>query len=136
MLGKEHPFTLTSMNNLALVLSSQGKYEEAEEMHGQALALMERVLGKEHPSTLASMINLASVSSSQGKHKQAEEMHGQALALWQMMVGKEHPSTLTSIVRDSMDNRNDSGLEYEWNSIYDVLARMNTGYVEYEVLAL
>ncbi len=34
MLGKEHPDTLTSMNNLALVLSSQGKYKEAEEMHG------------------------------------------------------------------------------------------------------
>ena len=30
MLGKEHPSTLTSMNNLALVLSRQGRYEEAE----------------------------------------------------------------------------------------------------------
>ena len=33
MLGKEHPDTLTSMNNLALVLSSQGNYEEAEEIY-------------------------------------------------------------------------------------------------------
>jgi Tetratricopeptide repeat len=33
VLGKEHPDTLTSMNNLALVLSQQGKYEQAEEMH-------------------------------------------------------------------------------------------------------
>ena len=32
VLGKEHPDTLTSMNNLALVLSQQGKYEQAEEM--------------------------------------------------------------------------------------------------------
>lgn len=31
--GKEHPYTLTSMNNLALVLSSQGRYEQAEEIH-------------------------------------------------------------------------------------------------------
>ncbi len=38
MLGKEHPSTLTSMNNLVLVLSRQGKYDEAEEMHRQALA--------------------------------------------------------------------------------------------------
>ena len=35
VLGKEHPDTLASMNNLALVLRSQGKYEEAERMHGQ-----------------------------------------------------------------------------------------------------
>ncbi|OCL04340.1 hypothetical protein AOQ84DRAFT_277133, partial [Glonium stellatum] len=32
VLGKEHPGTLTSVNNLASVLGSQGKYEAAEEM--------------------------------------------------------------------------------------------------------
>jgi hypothetical protein len=29
VLGREHPSTLSSMNNLASVLDSQGKYEEA-----------------------------------------------------------------------------------------------------------
>ena len=33
VLGKEHPETLASMNNLALVLGQQGKYKEAERMH-------------------------------------------------------------------------------------------------------
>jgi Tetratricopeptide repeat len=33
------------MNNLALVLRNQGKYEQAEEMHRQALGLWETVLG-------------------------------------------------------------------------------------------
>ena len=36
VLDKEHPDTLTSMNNLATVLSDQGKYEQAEETHRQA----------------------------------------------------------------------------------------------------
>ena len=40
--GKEHPYTLTSMNNLAEVLSRQGRYNEAEEMRGQALKLAEK----------------------------------------------------------------------------------------------
>jgi hypothetical protein len=35
--GKEHPYTLISMNSLASVLKSLGKYEEAEQMHQQAL---------------------------------------------------------------------------------------------------
>jgi hypothetical protein len=52
VLSKEHPDTLTSMNNLALVLGNQGKYEEAEEMHRQTLGMVKTVLGKEHPSTL------------------------------------------------------------------------------------
>jgi Tetratricopeptide repeat len=33
VLGPEHPSTLTSMGNWALVLNSQGKYEEAESMN-------------------------------------------------------------------------------------------------------
>jgi len=58
VLGKEHPSKLTSMNNLALVLSDQGKYE-------QALRLRGAVLGKEHPDTPKSMDNLASVLKDQ-----------------------------------------------------------------------
>ena len=68
ILRVEHPDVLTSMNNLARVLDNQGKYEEAEEMHRQALALRETVLGKEHPDTLTSMNNLALVLDSQGKY--------------------------------------------------------------------
>jgi tetratricopeptide (TPR) repeat protein len=58
VLGKEHPDTLTSINNLAQVLSRRGKYEEAEKIYRQALGLKETVLGKEHPSTLTSVIVL------------------------------------------------------------------------------
>ena len=46
VLGKGHPSTLTCMNNLAEVLSNQGKYKEAEEMHGQALALRGNEVGR------------------------------------------------------------------------------------------
>ena len=72
MLGKEHPDTLTSMSNLAGVLQSQGKYDEAEMMHRQALALRETVLGKKHPDTLTSMNNLARMLESQGKYDEAK----------------------------------------------------------------
>jgi hypothetical protein len=58
-----------------MVLSDQGKHEQAEEMLRQALGLSETVLGKEHPHTLTSMNNLAIVLRDQGKHEQAEEMH-------------------------------------------------------------
>jgi hypothetical protein len=39
VLGPEHPKTLTTMNNLAVVLRGQGKYEAAKEMHRRALEL-------------------------------------------------------------------------------------------------
>jgi tetratricopeptide (TPR) repeat protein len=51
VLGVEHPNTLTSVNNLAIVLRDQGKYKAAEEMNRRALEAWEKVLGVEHPNT-------------------------------------------------------------------------------------
>jgi hypothetical protein len=57
------------------VLNNQGKYEQAEEMHRQALGLRDAVLGKGYPSTRTSMNDLAGVLRDQGKYEQAEEIH-------------------------------------------------------------
>jgi tetratricopeptide (TPR) repeat protein len=97
VLGKEHPSTLASMYNLALMRSDQGKYEQAEETHRQTLGPKEMVLSKEHPSTLTSVNNLTLVLSDQGKYEQMEEMHRQALELRETVLGKEHPSTPTGL---------------------------------------
>ena len=97
ILGIEHPDTLVSMDNLAVVLKRQGKYEAAEEMQRRALELYEKVLGPEHPDTLTSMDNLARVLGRQGKYEAAEEMHRRALELREKVLGPEHPDTLTSI---------------------------------------
>jgi hypothetical protein len=51
VLGHEHPSTLGSMSNLAIVLDRQGKYEEAEARRRQTLAQREKVLGSKHPDT-------------------------------------------------------------------------------------
>jgi len=97
VLGQEHQDTLTSMNDLALVLWYQGKYEEAEQMHRQALELREKVLGQKHQSTLTSMNNLALVLRDQGKYEEAEQMHQQVLELKEKVLGQGHPDTLTSM---------------------------------------
>ncbi|KAI1330264.1 Tetratricopeptide repeat-domain-containing protein [Xylariaceae sp. FL0255] len=69
----EDLYRYKGMDNLASVLDSQGKYEEAEKMHRQTLGLGEKVLGREHPDTLTSMNNLALVLRSQGKYDEAQK---------------------------------------------------------------
>jgi Tfp pilus assembly protein PilF len=78
VLGAEHPNTLTSVNQLGLVLASQRKYEEAEAMYRRALDGSEKVLGAEHPDTLTSLNNLGYVLERQGKYEEAEAMHRRA----------------------------------------------------------
>ncbi|KAK7985516.1 hypothetical protein PG988_003138 [Apiospora saccharicola] len=68
VVGREHPDTLISMNNLEL-----GKYSEAEEMHRETLGLKETVLGREHPDTLDSMNNLAELLSNMGIHNEIDQ---------------------------------------------------------------
>jgi hypothetical protein len=58
--GKEHPDTLTSMNDVAGALSGQGKYAEAEKMHRETLAL------REHPDMLAGGETSGRAMGSQG----------------------------------------------------------------------
>ena len=58
VLGPEHPNTATSINNLAGLLRTTGRYEEAEPLYRRALAICEKVLGKEHPNTITIRKNL------------------------------------------------------------------------------
>ena len=58
-LGADHPDTLATAGNLALILLDQGKYAEAEKMQREVLAAQERHLGADHPYTLATAGNLA-----------------------------------------------------------------------------
>ncbi len=59
VLGKEHPSTLSSMNNLAGLYLKQGRYGEAKPLFKAALQLREKVLGKERADTQSSSHNLA-----------------------------------------------------------------------------
>jgi len=59
LLGKEHSHALKSMKNRAFLLKRQGKYDEAEPIYRQTLALCKTNLDREHLNTLAGMNNLA-----------------------------------------------------------------------------
>ncbi|MCH8133033.1 MAG: tetratricopeptide repeat protein, partial [Myxococcales bacterium] len=73
VLGEEHPSTLSTMNNLAILYEDQGRYDEAEPLYLKTLEIRKRVLGEEHPSTLSSMNNLAILYWSQGRYAEAAE---------------------------------------------------------------
>ncbi|GAB5520625.1 MAG: hypothetical protein RhofKO_28760 [Rhodothermales bacterium] len=97
VLGLDHPSTLTSMNNLAGLLDSTGRYGEAEPLYRQALEGSERVLGLDHPDTLLSVNNLAGLLDSTGRYGEAEPLYRRALEGSERVLGLDHPSTLSSM---------------------------------------
>jgi hypothetical protein len=54
----DHPDVASSLNNLAGLYHSQGKYSEAEPLYVDALAMSERTLGTNHPNTITVWDNL------------------------------------------------------------------------------
>jgi len=96
-MGLEHPDTPTSMTDLVLAYSGQGRWKEAEELNIQVMETSKRVLGLEHPSTLTSMTNLALRYSRQGRWKEAEELNIQVMETRKRVLGLEHPDTLASM---------------------------------------
>ncbi len=97
VLGPEHPNTLASVNNLALLYWRQGRYREAEPLYRRALEAKERVLGPEHPDTLASVNNLALLYQSQGRYREGEPLYRRALEAKERVLGPVHLDTLRSV---------------------------------------
>ena len=95
--SKKHLNTLTTINNLALVLEEQGKVKEAEQMHRKTLLLKEEVLGKKHPDTLRCLNNLAVALDKQGNYAEADALYLATLSSREKVLGKEHPETLKSM---------------------------------------
>jgi tetratricopeptide (TPR) repeat protein len=93
VLGPEHPETLGTVNNLAILYWQQGKYEEAEPLYQRALEAQERVLGPEHPNTAQSLDNLANHYANQGKYEEAEPLYQRALTTYEGALGADHPET-------------------------------------------
>ncbi|KAF1850065.1 TPR-like protein [Cucurbitaria berberidis CBS 394.84] len=96
-LGREHPYTLSSVSSLAVALRIGGKYEEAEMMLRRALQGREKVLGPKDPLTLSDLNSLGLVLSERGDYEGAERIHRRALQAQEKVLGLEHPSTLQSV---------------------------------------
>ena len=97
VLGKEHPNTLTSVNNLAACMATLGDAAGALALFRRALDSRERVLGEEHPNTLTSVNNLAECMRVLGDAAGALPLFRRALDGRERVLGKEHPETLGGV---------------------------------------
>ncbi|MET9469660.1 tetratricopeptide repeat protein [Streptomyces sp. NPDC006544] len=92
----DHPTTLTSRNNLAVVLNHLGRHQEAADLNATRLAARESALGSDHPDTLTSRSNLAAALHELGRHQEAADLHAATLAARESALDPDHPDTLTS----------------------------------------
>jgi hypothetical protein len=83
-------------NTLAMILSKQGKYDEAGKIQANLWRAYAAALGKEHKTTLTAASNLATTLAYQTKFAQAAEFQRLVLQAQTRLLGPEHPDTLLS----------------------------------------
>jgi CHAT domain-containing protein len=96
----DHDNLATSINNLAELYKSQGKYSAAEPLYEEALAICRRLFAdRDHNSLATSINNLASLYESQGKYSAAEPLYEEALAMRRrLFADRDHNSLAASII--------------------------------------
>ncbi|OQW93106.1 MAG: kinesin, partial [Beggiatoa sp. IS2] len=67
VLGKDHPDTATSLNNLALLYNNTGDYAQALPLYERALAILKKTLGERHPNTQTVAGNYQDLLEKMGK---------------------------------------------------------------------
>lgn len=74
ILGREQPYTLMAMCNLAYIKHAMGDYVGAESLLRKGLRIAERNLGQDHHGVLAGQRRLAEVLTAQKRYQEAEAL--------------------------------------------------------------
>jgi non-specific serine/threonine protein kinase/serine/threonine-protein kinase len=88
-LGPDHPDTLKSMYDLAIVLNEDSKYSEAEKLARETIDIRRRVLGAQNHDTLASMSKLALFTQNEGHYAEAEKLDRSVLEVTKRVFGQQ-----------------------------------------------
>ena len=98
-LGREHPDTLASIFEIAVILHREGLFTESEKLNRLVLEGRRKVFSREHPSTLASL-NLASALQEQGQTS-GKESH--QILLFPSGLGSAQP--LSNMIADGISSQ-------------------------------
>ncbi|WP_445173476.1 tetratricopeptide repeat protein [Microcoleus sp.] len=86
-----------SLNYLAGLYESQGRYSEAEPLYLQAVEIDRRSLPEDHPCLATHLNNLAALYKSQGRYSEAEPLFLQVVEIGRRSLPEDHPILATHL---------------------------------------
>ncbi len=89
--GAQDPRLARSLNDLAFLYATQGRYVDAEPLFKRSLAIREKALGPAHLDVAQGLNNLAGLYQAQGRYADAEPLYKRSLAIREKALGSGHP---------------------------------------------
>jgi tetratricopeptide (TPR) repeat protein len=93
LLGPEHPDTLTTRTNHAMLLSRLGRFDEAEDHFRRILEIRRRTMGDENVDTNVTRMVYAAMLIRAGRPGEAAPLAAEACARLDAVLGADHPYT-------------------------------------------
>jgi CHAT domain-containing protein/Tfp pilus assembly protein PilF len=95
--GPEDPNTAVSLNNLANLYCTMGRYAQAEPLFQRSLKIYEFQRGPDHPDVADSLNNLAILYVNMGQCTKAEPLYQRSLKIRESQRGPDHPDVAQSL---------------------------------------
>lgn len=112
VLGRNHPMTLTAMNNLAFFLFSKQNAAQAEPLVLESIARHTDSLGPLHVHTLGVMNSYGSFLYHSAEYAKAVKVFEELVPKLESSAGPDHPITIAAIAN--------LGVNYRQNNQYDL----------------
>jgi serine/threonine-protein kinase len=97
-LGPGHTLVARARQNLAVLLTDVGQFDEAEHQLTLAVNAYRAVFGAQHPRIATTLNNLAVLEARRHRHDRAVHHARAAFEMRRALLGADHPSTLLSQV--------------------------------------
>lgn len=97
--GNHSRVAASLLSKRASLYRAMGRYDDAEHVFEQLLALLEAELGSEHPRVIFALNNLATLYLRQEKYGKAEPVYAKALKALEGVLGSQH-----HLVAQGLDN--------------------------------
>lgn len=95
--GEDDARLALSLNNLAAVYHTEGKYTMAEPLYARSLAIKTRIHGEEHPEVALNEHNLAVLYSARRMYPVAEKHYKRAIELKSKIYGEYSPELTNTL---------------------------------------
>ncbi|MEM9082158.1 MAG: tetratricopeptide repeat protein [Planctomycetota bacterium] len=119
------PETSLRLQNMKVgLLIDLNRYDEAENLGAEALAMARNLLGEEHAITLNALGNTALIASDRGQFDEAIAIHEELYRIRKRLLGPEHEITMTSLHNIAVE-QNIAGRPEKALALYREAVRIN-----------
>ncbi len=127
-LGFDHPQTLNTASNLAILYIDQSRFDDAENLYRKTLALQKEVLGDNHKDTITTALNFCYLLERLNRADEAFPILEETLERSRNSLGEDATETLTAtntLAVFHAKNRNFDAAEPLFRDYYEAALRIH-----------